>query len=627
LAWIAVLLGVAALAAGVLHGRGKMTPQARRPAPPAAPEGHLFDAPGFKAHEATEEVTQQEVVPKPPTDAAPADDVVETDNDTDFADTMGETEGLSDAPFEGPQTNTILGTGGGAGGALGRRGGAAMPGVGGGGRRARLPQGDPGLAEPATPGTETYVDAGENGFLQVSRQPLSTFSIDVDSASYANVRRMLREGHLPPKAAVRVEELVNYFSYAYAPPTDAKPFAVHGEIAACPWNLQHRLVRIGLKARDIDRKARPASNIVFLLDVSGSMDAPHKLPLVKASMRMLLDELSERDHVAIVTYAGASGLALPPTSCEKKTVIAEAIDKLVAGGSTNGASGITLAYDVAAQHFVAGGSNRVVLCTDGDWNVGVTSHDELWRMIGEKARTGVFLSVLGFGMGNLKDAMLEQLADRGNGVYGYVDSTREAHRLLVEQAGGSLVTVAKDVKVQVEWNPATVAGYRLVGYENRALADRDFKDDAKDAGEIGAGHNVTAFYEVVPVGRGVPAAGDGAVDPLKYQRPRPNPTEPTGSAEMLTVKLRYKEPAAATSQGFEVAFTDTGASYAQASGELKFANAVAAFALLLRDSPQKGTASYDGVLELAGEAVGPDVGGYRREFLELVTKARALSRP
>ena len=312
-------------------------------------------------------------------------------------------------------------------------------------------------------------------------------------------------------------------------------------------------------------------------------------------------------------------------------MIAEAIDRLTPGGSTNGASGITLAYDVAAQHFIPGGSNRVVLCTDGDWNVGMTSHDDLWRLITEKARSGVFLSVLGFGMGNLKDAMLEQLADRGNGVYGYVDSTREAHRLLVEQAGGTLVTVAKDVKIQVEFNPATVAGYRLVGYENRRLADRDFNDDTKDAGEIGAGHTVTALYEVVPVGATVPAAGaggaDGEIDPLKYQRPRPSPTEPTGSAEMLTVKLRYKDPAAATSQGFEVALTDTGASYTQASGEFKFAASVAAFALLLRDSPQKGSASYDGVLELAGEALGPDAGGYRRELLELVTKARALSRP
>jgi Ca-activated chloride channel family protein len=330
--------------------------------------------------------------------------------------------------------------------------------------------------------------------------------------------------------------------------------------------------------------------------------------------------------VAIVTYAGTSGVALPPTSCEEKTRIAAVIDGLAAGGSTNGASGLVDAYSLAAQRFVPGGVNRVVLCTDGDWNVGVTSREDLWNLIRERARSGVFLSVLGFGMGNYKDDMLEQLADRGNGNYGYVDSTREAHRLLVEQAGGTLVTVAKDVKVQVEWNPAAVAGYRLVGYENRRLAARDFRDDAKDAGEIGAGHSVTALYEVVPAGAAMPVAEDG-VEPLKYQRPPPTSPGPTGPAEMLTVKLRYKLPAEATSTGFEVAATDAGRSHRSASEDFRFAAAVASFALLLRESPHRGTSSFDGVLALGDSAPSFDPGGYRREFRDLVALARTLYRP
>jgi Ca-activated chloride channel family protein len=355
------------------------------------------------------------------------------------------------------------------------------------------------------------------------------------------------------------------------------------------------------------------------------MDQPNKLPLVKASMRMLLDELNERDTVSIVVYAGDSGLALAPTSCERKREIADAIDRLSAGGSTNGASGLTLAYETAALHFVPGGSNRVVLCTDGDWNVGVTSRDDLWKMIAEKAKSGVYLSVLGFGMGNYKDDMLEQLADRGNGNHGYVDSTREAHRLLVEDAGGTLVTVAKDVKLQVEWNPATVAGYRLVGYENRRLADRDFKDDAKDAGEMGAGHTVTALYEVVPAGQEVAEdAATADVDPLKYQRIAPGAV-PTGSGEMLTVRLRYKEPDASSSVALEKALTDGGAALATASADLRFAAAVAEFALLLRRSPQKGDATFESVLALAGGSLGADAGGWRHEFLDLVAKARTIT--
>ena len=480
---------------------------------------------------------------------------------------------------------------------------------------------------------ESYSRIQEGPLLKVrGRRALSTFSIDVDTASYANVRRMLNDGQRPPPGAVRVEELVNYFPYAYSPPAGNAPFAVHAEVAACPWRLQHRLVKIGLKAREVERKQRPPMNLVFLLDVSGSMDDPRKLPLVKASMRMLLEELAERDSVAIVTYAGESGVKLPPTSCEKKTEIQAAIDSLVAGGSTNGASGIQLAYDTAGVRFSKEAANRVVLCTDGDFNVGATSHEQLLTLITEKAKTGVFLTVLGYGMGNLKDDTLELLADKGNGGYGYVDSTREAHKILVEQASGTLVTVAKDVKIQVEFNPATVAAYRLVGYENRRLAAKDFKDDTKDAGEIGAGHTVTALYEVVPVGVPVPDEKTQAdVEPLKYQPvegPKPPPA-PAGSlsAEMLTVKLRWKEPQGSVSTQMDSALTDAGATYSQASADFKFAAAVASFALLLRGSPNAGTASYDSVAELAGEGLSYDPGGWRKEFLDLVAKAKSLTPP
>ena len=377
------------------------------------------------------------------------------------------------------------------------------------------------------PGTESYGAFAESPFRAPKGEAaLSTFSIDVDTASYANVRRMLNDGHLPPADAVRVEELVNYFPYAYAPPAGNDPFAVNLEVAGCPWNAKHRLVRIGLKGRDVAGKERPASNLVFLLDVSGSMNAPNKLPLVKASLRMLLDGLNERDMVAIVVYAGASGLALPPTSCEKKNAILEAIDRLVPSGSTNGAAGIELAYETAVRSFIPGGVNRVVLCTDGDFNVGNVSHEGLLALISEKAKSKVFLTALGYGMGNYKDDTLELLADRGNGNYGYIDTTREAHKVLVDGASGTLMTIAKDVKLQVEFNPATVAAYRLVGYDNRILAAKDFNDDAKDAGEIGAGHTVTAFYEIVPVGVEPPASDDRpGVDPLRYQRPAGSPSD------------------------------------------------------------------------------------------------------
>jgi Ca-activated chloride channel family protein len=468
---------------------------------------------------------------------------------------------------------------------------------------------------------EAYDAIDENPFVRVADSPLSTFSIDVDTASYSNVRRMLAQGTFPPAGAVRVEELVNYFPYAYEPPQGDEPFSIGVESAACPWAPANRLVRVGLRAREVAKESRLPGNFVFLLDVSGSMQSENKLPLVKRSMRMLLDTLDPRDRVAIVVYAGASGLVLPSTSCEEKATIAEAIAGLEAAGSTNGAEGIELAYAEARKGFVRGGVNRVVLCTDGDWNVGVTDQSSLVALIRRKAREGVFLTVLGFGMGNYKDSTLERLADEGNGNYGYVDSEVEARKLLVEQAGGTLVTVAKDVKVQVEWNPSRVEAYRLLGYENRLLANQDFNDDAKDAGEIGAGHTVTAFYEVVPEGTG---ASLPSVDPLKYQRASGSLTEAARSGESLTVKVRYKEPEGEESRLLSLAHVDAGETFDRASQDFRFAASVASFGLLLRESAHAGSATYDSVLAAAGGAVGRDEGGYREAFLELVRRARGL---
>jgi Ca-activated chloride channel family protein len=488
---------------------------------------------------------------------------------------------------------------------------------------ARQYDGEPGGA----PGAEAYSPIADNGFHDATSHPLSTFSIDVDTASYANVRRFLTQNVLPPRDAVRVEEMVNYFPYAYAPPTpgDGAPFAAHIEVAGCPWDSRHRLVRIGLKGREIDVNHRPAGNLVFLIDVSGSMQPDNKLPLVKQGLRLLVRQPAENDRVAIVVYAGSSGLVLPSTAGDQKGTILGAIDALGAGGSTNGAGGIGQAYEQAVRSFVPGGTNRVILCTDGDFNVGVTDPADLVRLIEAKAKTGVDLSVLGFGMGNLKDATMERLADRGNGNYAYVDSLREARKVLVEQMSGTLVTIAKDVKVQVEFNPAVVSQYRLVGYENRLLAKEDFNDDAKDAGEFGAGHTVTALYEVVPVAAADGQGGRPRVDPLKYQeRPATTlPAEPAGR-EMLTVKLRYKEPDGQASKPLSFPITDGGASYARASEDYKFAAAVASFGMVLRESPYKGAATFDSVLELAQEGAGRDESGYRTEFLDLVRKAKEL---
>lgn len=477
------------------------------------------------------------------------------------------------------------------------------------------------LHTPADVNNESYAPISDNGFLAVGENPLSTFSIDVDTASYSLMRRFLNQRQLPPKDAVRIEEMINYFPYAYQPPKDRQPFAANVEIANCPWNEAHRLVRIGLKGRDVARDKRPPSNLVFLVDVSGSMQPANKLPLLKKCLKLLTQQLTEDDHVAIVVYAGAAGSVLPSTSGDNQRAILKALDRLEAGGSTHGSQGIQLAYETAVANFIPGGVNRVLLCTDGDFNVGITSPGDLVRLIETKAKSGVFLTVLGFGMGNYKDSTTEMLADKGNGNYAYIDTFEEGRKVLVEQMSGTLVTIAKDVKVQVEFNPAQASAYRLIGYENRLLNKEDFNNDAKDAGDIGAGHTVTALYEVVTANQ---SASTPEVDPLKYQKsPRLN-TAATRD-ELLTLKLRYKEPDDDTSRLITIPVTDDGGNWAAATDDFKFAAAVAEFGMLLRESPHKGEASFKSVRKLAKEGRGSDAEGYRAEFLELVDQAEALA--
>jgi Ca-activated chloride channel family protein len=473
----------------------------------------------------------------------------------------------------------------------------------------------------AAASAESYSPIAENAFIRVAQEPLSTFSIDVDTASYANVRRFLSHNMRPPKDAIRIEELLNYFTYNDPPPAGAEPFSVHVEIARCPWNADHRLARIGLMGRPIDRDGRPPSNLVFLVDVSGSMQAPNKLPLLKASLQKLVEQLGENDLVAIAVYAGAAGLVLPSTPAHDKTKILDALEQLQAGGSTNGGAGIQLAYDIATAGFIKKGTNRVILATDGDFNVGIRDQSALVRLIEAKARSGIFLSVLGFGMGNLKDSTLEQLADKGNGHYAYIDTPREAHKVLVEELGSTLVTIAKDVKIQVEFNPQRVGSYRLIGYENRMLASRDFNDDTRDAGDIGAGHHVTALYELVPAGH---EESTPAVDPLEFQT---GPVPVSGPREeSLLVKVRYKEPDGDTSRLIKQMAIDAGGDVAGASDDFRFAAAVAGFGMLLRDSPYKGNFTWAGVRELGATSKVSDSSGYRREFLELVARAEELAR-
>jgi secreted protein with Ig-like and vWFA domain len=550
--------------------------------------------------------------------------------------------------------------------------------------------------------TESHARIYDNPFLNALTNPLSTFSVDVDTASYSNVRRYLNQGALPPPDAVRIEELINYFPTNDAPPTDGRPFAVYSEVASCPWAPSHQLVRVAIKGKEIASEQRPLSNLVFLIDVSGSMNEPNKLPLVKQSMQKLVDSLGENDRVAIVVYAGASGLALPSTSAMSKEQIRAAIDQLTPGGSTNGAQGIELAYAQAQANFIAGGVNRVILATDGDFNVGVTDRGQLTRLIEEKAKAGVFLSVLGFGTGNTKDDTMEQLADKGNGNYAYIDTQREAEKVLVKEMSGTLVTIAKDVKLQLEFNPAKVKSYRLIGYENRVLAKEDFNNDFKDAGEIGAGHHVVALYEVEPnrplteadrtrlqgeltrlksevdtlkakvestiaaVRAGtddgktlvdlirqqgdaerrwtvasqrltetdendaaVPAKPPAATDPLKYQTD-PALSDRAKTGELLTLKLRYKAADApleqGTSQLIEFTLTDSDRSMERASKDFQFASAVAAFGMMLRDSPHKGTSNWELVSQLAEQGGGEDREGYQAEFRRLAEVARNLKR-
>jgi Ca-activated chloride channel family protein len=468
--------------------------------------------------------------------------------------------------------------------------------------------------------TEAYARIEENRFLPVVSSPVSTFSIDVDAASYANVRRFLNQGSLPPKDAVRLEELVNYFPYSYEDHVGRHPFAVSTEVAPSPWAPSHRLVRIGLQARRVDTRELPPSNLVFLIDVSGSMLSPDKLPLVQRAFRALVNELRAEDHVAIVVYAGAAGLVLPPTSGADRATILEAIGRLEAGGSTAGGAGLRLAYDVAREHFDPEGNNRIILATDGDFNVGVSSDAEMVRLVEQRREEGTFLTVLGFGSGNLKDSKMEQMADHGNGHYAYIDSFQEARKVFVQEFGGTLFTVAKDVKIQVEFNPARVRSYRLLGYENRLLAREDFADDRKDAGELGAGHAVTALYEVVPAGAEEVAIAD---DTLTYQQVTVRQAA-RHSDELMTVRVRYKDPKGSTSRLLQAPVVDRGVE--QGAEDMRFASAVAEFAMLLRDSEHKGSASWDQVLALARGARGADPQGYRGEFITLVETARTLGR-
>lgn len=471
--------------------------------------------------------------------------------------------------------------------------------------------------------TEDYDRIVENRFLAATQNPLSTFSIDVDEAAYSNVRRYINNGSIPPAGAVRIEEMINYFDYAYPQPTNEDPFSVNTELSECPWNAQHRLVHIGLQGKEIPLQNLPNANIVFLIDVSGSMEEPNKLPLVKASMNLLADQLRADDKVAIVVYAGNAGLVLPATSGANKIAVKEAIDQLQAGGSTAGGEGIQLAYKVARENFIKGGNNRIILATDGDFNVGASSDDELVSMIEKERKSGIFLSVLGYGMGNYKDNKMQQLADKGNGNHSYIDNINEARKVLVSEFGSTLFTIAKDVKLQIEFNPAKVQAYRLIGYENRVLAAEDFNDDKKDAGELGSGHTVTALYEVIPAG--VKSEFITKVDDLKYQPVKNSNPVTSGGDELMTIKLRYKKPDGDVSKLIVHPVTDAHIALANTSDNFRFSAAVASFGMLLRNSEFKQNASFQQVISLAKSAKGTDANGYRQEFINLVQAAGSLT--
>jgi len=469
--------------------------------------------------------------------------------------------------------------------------------------------------------TEDYNYLPENDFNNVVESPLSTFSIDVDRASYSNIRRYLNEGIMPPADAVRIEEMINYFTYSYPQPNGNDPFSMKIEIGECPWNSGNYLALVGIQGKKIDMTDLPPNRLTFLIDVSGSMEQVNKIVLLKQAFSLLVEQLRPQDMVAMVVYAGAAGVVLEPTPGNQKEVILSALDQLKAGGSTAGGEGIQLAYKIAKQQFKTGSNNRVILATDGDFNVGASSDGELTRIIEENRKSGVYLTTLGFGMGNYKDSKLELLADKGNGNYAYIDNIAEARKVLVTELGATLLTIAKDVKIQVEFNPARIAKYRLIGYENRILAARDFNDDTKDAGELGAGHTVTALYELTPAKSKEPVTAE--VDPLKYQQAEIKPSA-LNSNELMTVKLRYKPPQQDQSLLIERPVNTTGVG--QYSDNFTFAASVASFGMLLRQSKYAGTASYDSVLEMAKQGQGSDSEGYRKEFIELVLKAKALQK-
>jgi Ca-activated chloride channel homolog len=469
--------------------------------------------------------------------------------------------------------------------------------------------------------TEEYDGINENIFHEALKNPLSTFSIDVDAASYSNIRRFISSGQRPPKDAVRIEEMINYFDYDYDQPKGDDPFSINTEISSAPWNTKHKLVHIGLQGKNIAKENLPPSNLVFLIDVSGSMDDPNKLPLLKTSFKMLVGQMREQDRVAIVVYAGAAGLVLPSTSGADKKKILEALDNLEAGGSTAGGAGINLAYSVAKENFMKNGNNRVILATDGDFNVGESSNGGMERLIEEKRKDGIFLTALGFGMGNYKDSKMEILADKGNGNYFYIDSILEAQKALVNEFGGTLFTIAKDVKLQIEFNPARVKAYRLIGYENRLLRSEDFNDDRKDAGELGSGHSVTALYEIIPVGV---ESEFSRIDDLKYQKNKVAASA-SGSKEIMTVKFRYKKPDGDVSKLIVHPLLDDNVALNKTSENFKWSAAVAGLGMLLRDSEYIKDFQYEDVLQLAQSSKGKDEDGYRIEFINMVKSLNAIA--
>lgn len=475
------------------------------------------------------------------------------------------------------------------------------------------------IAPPPPWNRESYNALSENGFIKTTHNPLSTFSIDVDTASYSNIRRFIGQGTLPPVGAVRIEEMINYFSYDYPQPKNRKPFSVTTELGPCPWNAEHKLVRIGLKAKDIDKKDLPPSNLVFLIDVSGSMSAPNKLPLLKQSLKMLVQQLDKNDRVSMVVYAGMDFVLLEPTAGSEQKKILAAIDMLGAGGSTHASSGIITAYKLAKQVYMPKGNNRIILASDGDFNVGTTSRGALQKLIEDKRKSGIYLTVLGFGMGNYHDDTMEILADKGNGNYAYIDNLLEAKKVMVKEMSGTMFALAGDVKIQVEFNPAMVGAYRLIGYENRALADEDFNNDTKDAGEIGVGHTVTALYELIPAG----SDDLPRIDPLKYQQVRKKSGVQYNN-ELMTVKLRYKPLHQQKSHLLTTTVKQKNIKLAATSNDFRFAAAVAGFGMLLQDSDLRGELDYDRVLTLAKNAKGIDDEGYRAEFIRLVEMSQLL---